>query len=115
MQNPYRQFLYLHYLSTFLLEKGSELASIRNGLIDITDSKVDFSCSSSFNGKIFLKVNYNCGIYRKLYYNSPIGLPSLIFHLNIGEAKYSCRSKTLDKAFRNLLNALQPHRFGSML
>lgn len=53
--------------------------------------------------------------YRKLYYDSLIGLPSLIFHLNTGEAKNSCQNKTLDKAFRILLNALQPHRFGSIL
>lgn len=102
---------YVLYLSVFLLERGSKLPSIRNCLIDITDSEVDFSC----NGKIFKKVNYKYGLYRKQYYDFPIGLPSFIFHLNTGEAKYSCQSKTLAKAFRILLNALQPHRFGSIL
>lgn len=37
------EFFYLHYLSLFLLESGSELASIKNGLTDVTQSEVDFS------------------------------------------------------------------------
>lgn len=54
-------FSYLYQMFIFLLERGSELASIRDWLIGITDSEVDFSCSSPFNSKTFKKVNYKVG------------------------------------------------------
>lgn len=54
-------FFYVFYLFVFFLERGSKLFLIRNCLIDIIDFEVDFSC----NGKIFKKVNYKYGLYRK--------------------------------------------------
>lgn len=70
------EFFYLHYLSIFLLERGSELASIKNGLIDITQSEVDLA----FKWQDILKSKLQIWVYRKLCYDSNwIAIPYLSF------------------------------------